>query len=123
RAPAVGAARGCGKRRQTDVGAASPIAACRSERQEPGLTSVRGDPKAVDPAAAHDSDPPAAVCTGAEQRGSVVVDDQPVAPAQLLDPGAEGDALVGKVDAGDEDLSRRRERSLERGDAGARDGT
>ena len=76
RPASVGAARSGSQRRETDVGAPAPVAADRTQRQEPDLASVGRAPEAVDPGAAHHGYPPPAVGAGAQQRQRVVVDHQ-----------------------------------------------
>ena len=78
-------------------------------------------PDAVDSRTAHDRDPPAAVGAGAEQRKRVVADDEPFGPVLPLDATAQRGQLLGQIDAGEQDLRGRGERTLERAEARLQD--
>src|SRR5262249_13692477 len=91
---AVGTARGGGERRETDVAAATPVAADRPQGEKPDLASVGTEAQAVDAGAADNGDPPAAVGAGAKQGERVVVDHELAAPRQSLDLRAEARTLL-----------------------------
>ena len=116
---AVGAARGRHQRREPDVVATAPVTGDPAQGREPGLAAVRGESDAVDAAAAHDGDAPAAVGARAQERQGVVVDDEPLAPLQGFDGGAQRGELLGQIGAGDHHLRRRRAR-IERRETGRR---
>src|SRR5262249_8864959 len=77
----------------------------------------------VDARAAHDGYAPAAVRARAEQRERVVVNDQPAAPRQLLDLGAEARALLREVCTGEQDVGDRCEWACELSQVCLGDGT
>ncbi len=69
--------------RESEVVASAPVARDRPERGKAGMSAVGSDADTVDPGAARDRDPPAALSTGTQDRERVVSDVDARRPATL----------------------------------------